>query len=378
MRRITPIFAITLALLVVPIVLVDVGTAVASPIGQPPFPTIASPAGLAGGVPSTNAEPSPPYVPQTSCDPSEKPGITAFKTLVLAQYPSTTDWGSSRNCSDDGISEHLEGRAWDWNADSQVPDSFMAAANVLAWLTANDGHEAKRLGIMYIGYNHRIWGAYRPAEGWRPLKSSNPHTDHVHFSFTWNGAMKNTSFWTGNVAPTDFGPCRPYAGQPAPIRTGPNSNACPTPAALPSQWNGATVLWLGSVGPLVTAVQTRLAVSPATGTFGPVTQATVSSFQRSSGLPVTGSVDAQTWFALGMGTPGPADATVRPTGRAKLTLGMSGPAVQKLQRALGFKAKKVTGYFGVKTQKSLKRWQATHGMKPNGIANARVRSALHI
>ena len=43
---------------------------------------------------------------------------------------------------------------------------------------------ARRLGIMYIGYNKRIWGSYRASEGWRKLSNSNPHTDHVHFSFS--------------------------------------------------------------------------------------------------------------------------------------------------------------------------------------------------
>ncbi len=54
------------------------------------------------------------YVPQTTCDPVEKPGITAFKQLVAKMNRPGVDWGSVRNCTDDGISEHLEGRAWDW------------------------------------------------------------------------------------------------------------------------------------------------------------------------------------------------------------------------------------------------------------------------
>jgi hypothetical protein len=26
---------------------------------------------------------------------------------------------------------------------------------------------------------------------------TNPHTDHIHFSFSWAGARKQTSYWDG-------------------------------------------------------------------------------------------------------------------------------------------------------------------------------------
>jgi hypothetical protein len=346
-------------------------------VGQP-FPTLTAPTGIAGGVASAAVESLPAYVPQTSCDPSEKPGIAAFKKLVLAQYPGTNDWGSSRNCSDDGISEHLEGRAWDWNADVKNAAGFVAAANVLQWLTVGDGYQARRLGIMYIIYNHRIWGAYSASQGWRALNpTSNPHTDHVHFSFTWNGATKNTSFWTGVVASQDYGPCQPYVGQPAPIRGGRNPNPCPTAPALPTQWKGATMLWRGTTGALVTAAQVKLGVSPTTGSFGPVTQSATITFQRRAGLPLTGAVDAQTWFALGMGTPG-TTTTIATASKATLRLGMSGKAVKRLQRALGMAKKDRTGYYGAKTKRAVKRWQRAHGRKANGVADAVVRARLGV
>jgi hypothetical protein len=56
---------------------------------------------------------------------------------------------------------------------------------------------ARRLGVMYIIWNGRIWGSYRAAEGWRSYGGANPHTDHVHFSFSRAGALKQTSYWTG-------------------------------------------------------------------------------------------------------------------------------------------------------------------------------------
>jgi hypothetical protein len=62
---------------------------------------------------------------------------------------------------------------------------------------------ARRLGVMYIIHNRRIWGSYRAGEGWRPYVGANPHTDHVHFSFSWAGARKQTSYWDGT--PVTYG-----------------------------------------------------------------------------------------------------------------------------------------------------------------------------
>lgn len=284
-----------------------VGGATATHVGRAygpaPFPAPTSVPGLSGGhAPSGAVEPVPRYVAQTSCDPRQKPGIAAFKKLVMAQYPSGKDWGSVRNCTDDGISEHLEGRAWDWNVNVKNATQFAQAAQLLTWLTDNDGYNARRLGIMYIGYNARIWGAYRASEGWRPLSNSNPHTDHVHFSFTWNGAMKKTSFWTGSTPPEDYGPCRPYAGQPAPIWNRANPTPCPIAPALPASLRGAKLLWRGSKGSKVTRVQQKVkrGARAEAGVFGPKTANAVRAYQRAKGLPVTGAVDAATWFALRM------------------------------------------------------------------------------
>ncbi len=47
---------------------------------------------------------------------------------------------------------------------------------------------ARRFGIMYIIWNHQIWGTYAPQRGWAPYTGSVPHTDHIHFSFSWDGA----------------------------------------------------------------------------------------------------------------------------------------------------------------------------------------------
>ncbi len=339
------------------------------PVGQAPFPTSANSPGLPGSQAASNVvEPAPPYVPQTSCDPGEKKGIKAFKALVMSTYPAGRDWGSSRNCTDDGTSEHLEGRAWDWNVDVNNPTQFTQAGQLLGWLTADGGANAKRLGIMYIGYNYRIWGAYRASEGWRALSNSNPHTDHVHFSFTWNGARKKTSFWTGKVKSNDYGPCRIYQGQPAPLRAGKNSSPCPPAAQLPNAWGSAGLLWRGSTGSLVATAQSKLGATQS-GTFDASTAKAAAAFQHRAGIPATGAVDAATWFALGMG---------EPVSKVKRSLkkGKRGKDVKRLQRALRMNKKKRDGRYRKSTVRAVKSWKRANGLRPNGRASKSFQRSL--
>jgi hypothetical protein len=143
-----------------------------------------------------------PYQPQTTCSPAAKPGVVGFQRIVQASFPRTPSFGISRNCSVGGPSEHKEGRAWDWGVAATDPSGRAAAGEVLRWLfraepSGRRWAMARRLGVMYIIYNRRIWASYRVSEGWRPYVGANPHTDHVHFSFSWAGARKQTSYWDG-------------------------------------------------------------------------------------------------------------------------------------------------------------------------------------
>jgi hypothetical protein len=128
--------------------------------------------------------------------------------VKLASFPATHSSGISRACSIGGRSEHKEGRAWDWSVTVGNPSHRAAARQVFTWLFRADpsGRRfamARRLGVMYIIHNRRIWGSYRATEGWRPYVGANPHTDHVHFSFSWAGARKRTSWWDGT--PNTYG-----------------------------------------------------------------------------------------------------------------------------------------------------------------------------
>ena len=104
-----------------------------------------------------------PYQPQTTCSPRPKPGVVGFQRIVLASFPATGSAGISRACSIGGRSEHKEGRAWDWAVTVSNP---------------------------------------------------NPHTDHVHFSFSWAGARKQTSYWGRD--PGHLRPPRLSRDSPAP------------------------------------------------------------------------------------------------------------------------------------------------------------------
>jgi len=272
-----------------------------------PVPTMDNSSGLGQyAAPAGKVEGFTAYVPQTSCDPKWRKGVKGFRDLVMKTYPQTEDWGSTRNCTDDGISEHLDGRAWDWHADVKDPKAFAAATDLINWLMAKgpDGQQAywaRRLGIMYIGYNHRIWGAYRSSDGWRRLNNSNPHTDHVHFSFSWAGAFGRTSFWDGTPAPVDYGPCRVFQNEPAPLhhRTQPNRQPCGYPPRLTrTSAKPGPRLWRGSQSKEVLAVQKALGVPGANGFFGPATMRAVLAYQQRKDLPASGAVDTLTRAAL--------------------------------------------------------------------------------
>src|SRR5262249_48844901 len=123
-----------------------------------------------------------------------------FRELVLSVYPTTSCAGISRSCGSRPPSEHKEGRAWDWRV--FAGHQLQVAEHLLDWLLAPDADgnrhaAARRWGVMYIIWNRRIWAAYAADEGWRPYGGTpDPHVDHVHFSFSWRGALCRTSWWS--------------------------------------------------------------------------------------------------------------------------------------------------------------------------------------
>lgn len=168
------------------------------------------------------------YQGQSLCTPPPKPGIAKLQQLLRRTYGAHPIY-TSRSCASDPTSEHTEGRALDWMVSMRRPSERAKAQAFLEWLLApgEDGtpaEMARRMGVMYIGWNSRIWRAYR-GPGWGELKGclSKPatswdtycHRDHIHFSLTWDGAAGQTSYWDGSAQVVPACPSREADG-PAP------------------------------------------------------------------------------------------------------------------------------------------------------------------
>ena len=84
-----------------------------------------------------------PYVGQSTCSPTAKPGTVALRALLLNAYKGTGDSGIIRNCGIGGRSEHKEGRAWDWRVSVTSATQRAQVANFLSWALATDkyGHD---------------------------------------------------------------------------------------------------------------------------------------------------------------------------------------------------------------------------------------------
>jgi peptidoglycan hydrolase-like protein with peptidoglycan-binding domain len=282
-------------------------------------PALPVPAGLPAQI-----EPLAPYVEQVSCDPRLRPGTAKLARLLASTYRANnaTSWASTYACGTDGTrSEHYDGRAIDWMVDVHRPAQYAAAKAVLTSLLATDrvGNRfalARRLGVMYLIYNNRMWGAWDGR--WEEYNNCSHlpkgaddnacHRTHMHISLSWNGAMGRTSYWTKRVPVTDFGPCRPkdlnwayLYMQANPLgcaqfpRVVAKSTASATKSAL-VKYSGAAVR-TGWKGPAVTAVQRALHLVP-TGTYTAGTAAAVRAFQRGHGLTATGAMNSPTWRAL--------------------------------------------------------------------------------
>lgn len=161
-----------------------------------------------------------PYQGQTACEPIARVGVVRFRDLVLAAYPGTGDAGITRACSVGGTSEHKEGRAWDWRVNKANAVQVAQVDDLMTWLLAPDelgnaAAMARRLGVMYVIWDSRVWKSYQAAKGWQPYSGASPHTDHVHLSFSWAGALGETSYWTGRVAPVMSRPVAPVVSDTA-------------------------------------------------------------------------------------------------------------------------------------------------------------------
>ena len=58
------------------------------------------------------------YEPQRHCNPTAKPGTLQLTAWLQRHYRGTGSLGISRACGHGGVSEHKEGRAFDWKVDA--------------------------------------------------------------------------------------------------------------------------------------------------------------------------------------------------------------------------------------------------------------------
>ena len=347
-------------------------TASPAAAGSPPVPFPTSPKGLEAPVALPAAlDPPSAYVPQVACQPGTPAGVAKLRELVLSTYGAGGRGNTARGCSE-GTSEHADGRAWDWMVDVGDPREKAAAASFLAWLTKDRGANARRLGIMYVIYNEKIWAVYRADEGWR---ASSGHTDHVHVSFSWNGARGTTSFWTGKVHPVDVGPCTVFAGQPANITYAARTTRCYSAVAAPKRSRYATVR-LGSRASSLAVAQKALGV-PRSGVFDERTRTAVRGYQAAHDLPRTGALDTTTWASLvpgsvssstaaGMTVPAAARHGRDTYGAMTLRRWSAGTPVLVLQTALGMPVRDRNGYLDTVTVAAIEARQQQLGRAVTG------------
>ncbi len=186
------------------------------PVAGPPVPGTGLPPAALPGIAQVLPEGydvSPTYEGQAQCDPEAKPGTQRLADLIKATYGADQTVWIPRACDVGGQSEHKEGRALDWMTTVRKPQQRANAEAFLAWLLGPDQFgnpygNAMRLGVMYIGWNDRIWRGYDVDRGWTELKGCFSrttsgsdtvcHRDHIHISLTWDGASGRTSFWDGS------------------------------------------------------------------------------------------------------------------------------------------------------------------------------------
>lgn len=149
-----------------------------------------------------------PYQPQTRCSPSAKPGTIALRSWTVRRFGGAPG-GISRRCGGSG-SEHKEGRAFDWTVDARRAADRKRVHEFLVALFAEDAQGnpdalARRMGIMYVIWDDRIWSAWNgfraepylssSCKSLRRCSATLRHRNHVHVSITRFASRERYSWY---------------------------------------------------------------------------------------------------------------------------------------------------------------------------------------
>jgi hypothetical protein len=158
----------------------------------------------------------PSYQPQNTCSPRAKAGTVMLANHLLTRYPGSGSSGISRSCGSSGVSEHKEGRAFDWRLKATSRRDRGYAQHFLSRILATDkrGNRralARRMGIMYLIWDDQIWSSstgyrterYRHSacKKVRSCSATLRHRDHMHISLTRRAARAKTSWYVHRSAP---------------------------------------------------------------------------------------------------------------------------------------------------------------------------------
>ena len=178
--------------------------AVGTPVSLLAAPAAASPA--YGGPVEDYA----PYQPQERCRDTPRPGTQELADWIDARFDAGAALASIRPCDVGGTSEHKAGRAIDWMVDAEDDAQRAEARAFLDEVLATDGGDnahalGRRIGIMYIIWNDRMWASYDRFDredyrngacpSLRKCSATLRHRDHVHISLSRRGARGETSWY---------------------------------------------------------------------------------------------------------------------------------------------------------------------------------------
>jgi hypothetical protein len=150
------------------------------------------------------------YEGQTKCVKRAQPGTRELADWINRRFDGGTAVASVRACGG-GASEHKDGRAIDWTMDATRARDRAEVDTFLRLLFKADANgeadaRARRMGVMYVIWNDRMYASYRDAftptaylsSSCKRKKSCSKtlrHRDHVHISLSKAGGRAQTSWY---------------------------------------------------------------------------------------------------------------------------------------------------------------------------------------